>query len=144
MLRRIAFAASLLGALTVAGAAFAGNGGGSNKASASWISAPFVVASSDPSLAAATSAPRHGDVVTFDISTSQTSSPFVNVRCYQDGALVLNGWSAFFAGGLGDKTFGLGSPAWQSGAGDCTADLGMYSANARWRVLASTSFHVDA
>ena len=142
MFQRIALAASLLAVLTVAGAAVAGNGAGSNKSPSSWISAPRVV-SSGPSLTAATSGPRYGDVLTFDVSTNQTSNPFVNLRCYQNGTLVLSGWSAFFAGGLGDETFGLGSAAWQSGAADCTANLDAYS-NGKWKVLASTSFHVDA
>ena len=144
MLTRTAFAASLLGVLAVTGSAIAGNGAGSNKAPSSWISPPVVVSSSNLSVAGATSGPRSGDRSRFEISTSQSSSPFVNLRCYQDGALVLNSWSAFFDGGLGDGTFGLGSPAWQSGAADCKADLGMYSAHSRWRVLASTSFRADA
>jgi hypothetical protein len=143
MLSRIALAATLLSVLTVTGAALAGNGGGSNKSPSSWISAPRVVSSSSPSLTAATSGPRYGDVLTFDVSTNQTSNPFVNLLCYQNGTLVLNGWSTFFAGGLGDRTFGLGSAAWRSGAADCTANLDTYS-NGKWKVLASTSFHVDA
>lgn len=135
MLQRIALSASLVGALALAGTALAGKGG----ASSSWISNPVVVSSS---VSAATSTPRYGDVITFTASTNQTSNPFVNVRCYQNGALVLNGWSSF-AAGLGDQTFGLASAAWRSGAADCTADLDMYS-NGRWKALASTSFHVDA
>jgi hypothetical protein len=138
MLQRIAPSLLMVGALAFAGTALAGKGA----ATKSWISDPAVVASSSRS-AAESSGPRYGDVVTFTVSTSQTSNPFVNVRCYQDGSLVLSGWSAFFAGGLGDRTFGLGSAAWQSGDADCTADLDMYS-NGRWKVLASTSFHVDA
>src|SRR4029079_10596939 len=91
MLSRIAFAATLLGVLTVTGAALAGNSGGLNKSPSSWISAPRVVSSTSPSLTAATSEPRYGDVLTFDVSTNQTSNPFVNLLCYQNGTLVLNG-----------------------------------------------------
>jgi len=138
MLKRIAFGASLVAALALAGTALAGKGA----TKSSWISDPVVVSSSDPSATEA-SAPRYGDVVTFTVSTNQTSNPFVNVRCYQNGTLVLSGWSAFFDGGLGDRTFGLASAAWRSGPADCTADLDMYS-NGKWKVLASTSFHVDA
>ena len=141
MVKRIAFAASLLGVLVVAGATVASAGAGSNKAS-SWISAPRVVSSSGSSLAAATSGPRYGDVVTFDVSTTQTSNPFVNVRCSQDGNLVFDAWSSY-AGGLGDETFGLASAAWRDGSANCTANLDKW-ANGKWRVLASTSFHVDA
>ena len=138
MLQRIAPSLLMVGALAFAGTALAGKGA----ATKSWISDPTVVSSSSLS-AAETSSPRYGDVVTFTVSTSQTSNPFVNLRCYQNGSLVLSGWSAFFSGGLGDETFGLGSAAWRSGAADCTADLDLYS-NGRWRVLASTNFHVDA
>ena len=138
MLKKIAFGASLVAALALAGTALAGKG---TATKSSWISDPVVVSSSQSSTAE--SGPRYGDVVTFTASTNQTSNPFVNVRCYQNGSLVLSGWSAYFAGGLGDRTFGLASAAWQSGAADCTADLDMYS-NGRWKVLASTSFHADA
>ena len=62
--------------------------------------------------------------------------------CSQNGTQVYNAWSAFFAGGLGDKTFGLASAAWRSGAADCTANLDKY-ANGRWKVLASATLHVD-
>jgi hypothetical protein len=141
MLKRIVFAASLLGVLVAAGAAVASSGAGSGK-SASWISEPRVVSSSSSSLAAATSGPRYGDVVTFDVSTTQTSNPFVNVRCSQNGTQVYDAWSAFFAGGLGDETFGLASAAWRGGGANCTANLDKY-ANGKWKVLASTSFHVD-
>jgi hypothetical protein len=139
MLQRFAFGASMVAALALAGTALAGKG---TATKSSWISDPVVVSSSSPSSTAA-SGPRYGDVVTFTVSTNQTSNPFVNVRCYQNGSLVLSGWSAFSAGGLGDRTFGLASAAWRSGAADCTADLDMYS-NGRWKVLASTSFHVEA
>ena len=142
MLRRIALAVSLVAVLVAAGTAFAGNGAGSSKSPSSWISAPRVVSSGSASAAAST-APRYGDGVTFTASTTQTSNPFVNLLCYQNGTLVYNGWSAPLAGGSGDETFGLGSPAWQSGAADCTASLDMYS-NGKWKVLASSSFHVDA
>jgi hypothetical protein len=90
-----------------------------------------------------TSTPHFGDMVTFTISTTETSNPFVNLNCYQNGILVSVGWSAFSRGGTG-QDFGLYSPSWQSGAADCEADLGMLTKNERWKVLASMSFHVDA
>lgn len=139
MLQKIALGASLVGALALAGTALAGKGGATGS---SWISDPVVVSSSSPSATAA-SGPRYGDTVTFTVSTSQTSNPFVNLRCYQNGSLVLSGWSSFSPAGLGDRMFGLASAAWHSGGADCTADLDMYS-NGRWKALASTSFHVDA
>jgi hypothetical protein len=141
MLQRIALAASLVAALALAGAAFAGNGVGSIKQSASTISAPVVVSTATLSAASATSGPRFGDTVTFDISTTQTDNPFVNVDCHQTGVLVERSWAAFWPS---SGTFVLSSPAWTGGGADCTANLGMYVNSSKYKVLASTSFHVDA
>jgi hypothetical protein len=94
-----------------------------------------------PGTTAATE-PRYGDQVTFSVSTQATAYPYVNLKCYQDGALVGEGWAGFFYGALGDQVFTLWSPQWIGGAADCTAWLTMY-ANGKWRQLASTSFHVD-
>jgi hypothetical protein len=87
--------------------------------------------------------PNHGDVVTFIVSTAATE-PFVNVRCYQNGALALNSWRGYFDGSLDtSRDFILGSGAWPSGAAECTAKLERYARN-KWNVLATTSFHVGA
>jgi hypothetical protein len=142
MLKRIAPAASLLAVLAFAGAAVAGNGAGPNKSSSSSISAPVVVSTIAAPVGAATSAPQYHDVITFNVSTTATTSPFVNLRCYQNGAQVGEGWATFFTGGT-PGTFGLYSNSWTGGAADCTADLGMFTSNSKWKVLASTSFHVN-
>lgn len=98
--------------------------------------------SSVSSIALASPSPSFGDSVTFDVSTSATEDPFVNLDCYQAGVLVSVGWAAFFHGV--QSYFGLYSPVWQSGAADCRADLGMLTKQGKWKVLASTSFHVSA
>ena len=141
MVKKSVFAASLALALAFAGAAFAGKTPGSSS-----ISGPFVVAGSAVGAltATSTSTPRYGDTITFDVSTTATDNPFVNVTCSQNGVLVMQGWSAFFPGGLGDGNFGLGSPAWRAGAAECTANLDMYTSKGALKVLASTTFHVDA
>jgi hypothetical protein len=144
MLRRTAFALSFAAALALTGVALAANGGGPNKASSSSISPPVVLSAGAPAAApTSTTAPHFGDMVTFEVTTSATTTPFVNLNCYQNAALVAQGWDTFFVGGA-PGTFGLSSPIWRSGAADCTADLGMFSNNGKWKVLASTSFHVDA
>jgi hypothetical protein len=138
VLSKIAVAATIAVSLVFAGTAFAG------KTSSSSISQPIVVSSGAPVAGpTSTTAPQFGDTVTFDVSTTATTTPFVNLNCYQSGALVAQGWATFFAGGT-PGSFGLSSPIWKSGAADCTADLGMFSNNGKWKVLASTSFHVDA
>ena len=145
MLKKIAPAVSLLGVLVLAGTAFAGNGAGPNRSSLSSISAPVVVSSSavSPASAPVTAGPHYGDIITFNVSTTETANPYVNLRCYQNGTLVAVGWTTFFATGTAG-TFGLYSNPWSAGAADCTADLGMFASNDKWKVLASTSFHVNA
>ena len=92
MLSKIAVAATIVVSLVFAGTAFAG------KPASSSIAGPFLVGGSSPTDAAAV-APQFGQTITFNVSTTATSNPFVNVNCYQNGALVMNSWSAFFPGG---------------------------------------------
>lgn len=141
MLKKAGLSLSLLALFAFAGTAVAGKTSASSS-----IAGPFLVAASPAGsalTASSTSAPRYGDTVTFNVSTTATSNPFVNLNCYQNGALVMNSWSAFFPGGV-NQDFGLYSPSWQGGAADCTADLGMLTSNGKWKVLASNSFSVGA
>ena len=139
MLRTTACIASLVGALVLATPAVAAKGGNGGATSSSSISLALPSAAT----AAAVANPGYGDLVSFDVSTNVTLSPFVNLKCYQGGALVAEGWEGYFDGALGDRVFGLYSPVWTGGAADCTATLETY-VNGRWRELASTGFHVDA
>jgi hypothetical protein len=130
-------------ALVLAPAAFAGHkpgGGGTGGTGGSTISlAPVIVDVNGNGL------PNWGDTVTFNISTTSTTAPYVNLQCFQNGVLVANGWNGFFDGALNTtRNFGLTSGAWMGGAADCTANLDMYSSKGAWQVLASTSFHVYA
>jgi hypothetical protein len=138
VLSRIAFALVAVFALVLAGAAFAAKPSGSSS-----ITGPYLVTTSptgSPVTAASTTTPQFGDTVTFDVSTTQTGNPFVHLNCYGNG-IGYDSWAAFWptAG-----TFVLSSPAWTSGAADCTAYLVMYVNSSRYKVLASTSFHVNA
>jgi hypothetical protein len=83
--------------------------------------------------------PNYTDVVTFNISTTATTQPWVNLVCTQNGVIVAQGWDGYFDGSLTSRNFGLASPAWTGGAADCTA----YLTTETWSRLASTSFHVD-
>jgi hypothetical protein len=86
---------------------------------------------------------HYGARVTFVESTTATDSPFVHLRCFQGGALVLEGWQGFFDTALGNQWFYLGpTPSWSGGAADCTANLEKYSSKGSWSVLGSTSFPV--
>ena len=76
--------------------------------------------------------------VTFDVATTATTEPWVNLKCYQGGALVAEGWEGFFERALGDQVFRLASPKWTGGDADCTA----FVTKPDKTVLGSTSFHV--
>jgi hypothetical protein len=142
MFKRLAPTGALVVALAATGTAFAGNGGQA-KSSASSISGPIVVGVATPLSSAAAPSPSYGDTITFDVSTTATSSAYVDLKCYQGGVFVGEGWAAFFAGAT-PGSFKLYSGPWTGGAADCTADLGMFASNGKWKVLASTTFHVDA
>ena len=105
----------------------------------------LVVVSSSPAtaLASAAAGPSYGSQVTFDVSSSETNRPFVNLRCYQNGAFVYDGWHGFFAGYAPEPNFTLASSYWLGGAADCTARLVEWSRNGRERTLASLDFHVS-
>jgi hypothetical protein len=128
-----------LAALALAATAHAGNGPGPKESSSS-IGPPIVMSSTSSALSA-TSGPRYGDTITFNVSTTQTGDPFVNPNYDQSGVLVAQDWAAFWPSA---ETLMLSSPAWTSGAANCTANLVMYVNSAKYKVLASTSFHADA
>ena len=122
-------------ALAMTGSAFAGK---------SSSSLSLVVLSSGTSLATATVQPSYGGQITFDVSTTETDHPQVNVRCYQDGAFVYDGWQGFYPSYYKDPIFTLSSGYWTGGAADCTARLLYFDRQGRDRTLASTTFHVAA
>jgi hypothetical protein len=125
-------------ALTVAGTASAGNSKGGTTSTST-------ISLATPATAAATTAgwPKFGDLVRFNVATTATTSPFVNLNCYQGGTLVAQGWAGYFNGALGTGDFGLYSPMWTGGAANCTASLDMFTSKG-WKVLATTSFDVSA
>jgi hypothetical protein len=145
MLRNIARQGSIVAVLLVAttSVALAAAGGGKPSSSSSislqLLAAPTTSGSADPS---------YGQSVTFNVSTSATSQPFVHIKCSQNGTLVYQAWQAWFYGANGPQSFTLGgTDAWQGGAADCTAYLenwDSYGTKGKVSVLASTSFHVDA
>ena len=79
-----------------------------------------------------------GQKVTFNVSTTATSEPWVGLKCYRGGTQVSENWEGFFAGALDDQIFGLYSPQWTGGDAECTATL----TTPQRSPLGSTSFHV--
>jgi hypothetical protein len=131
---RIAMIVAAIAALVVAATAF-----GAKPAS----SLSLVVLASGSVPAAAPSQPSQGGQITFDVSTTETDHPSVNVRCYQDGTWVYDGWQSFWAG-THDPVFTLSSNYWTSGAAECTARLLYFDRQGHERTLASMDFHVAA
>ena len=118
--------------------ALAGKPGGGGGSSSS-ISGPVMVADLNGN-----GLPNFGDTVTFNVSTTATSQPYVNLLCYQNGVLVANGWNGFFDQALNPtRNFALYSGSWQSGAAACTAWLDMYTKQGT-KQLTSVSFQVGA
>jgi hypothetical protein len=72
----------------------------------------------------ATSA-NYGDTITFDVSTTQTQYPTVNVKCYQNGTLVFGASAGFYPTYPWPwaQVMTLSSSAWTGGAASCTAVL---------------------
>ena len=89
---------------------------------------------------------NYGEQVTFRVSTSATSYPYVTLKCSQ-GGLVYQASKGIFPTSLG-QNFTLGpTPSWQGGDADCTAtleDWDSYSRNGSITPLVSMTFHVYA
>jgi hypothetical protein len=85
--------------------------------------------------------PHFGGQVTFTVHTESTG-PWINVNCYQNGALVYSQWHGFYADYLWDPVFNLGpTPSWQSGGAECVARLVELRSNGRERMLGTMSFY---
>jgi len=124
----------------IATTAFAAKGGnGANKTSGGRSASTFSLVLLDSTDGAA----HYGQDVTFNVSTSATDNPYVNVRCYQDGAFVYDAWAGFYDAAWFGQTFTLASSSWTSGAADCDARLVMWAKNGRERTLDEMTFHVQ-
>jgi hypothetical protein len=134
---RLALVASVAAAACLATAPAASAAKGQSAGSTSGTSSiGLVVLNSSDGL------PHWGGEVTFNVSTTATEQPFVNLLCYQNGVLVAEGWAGYFEEALNSsRNFTLASGPWKGGAADCTAWLDMHTRHG-WKQLASTSFHV--
>jgi hypothetical protein len=89
--------------------------------------------------------PNWNDSITFDVSTTATTEPHVNVTCSQNGAVVYGAATGYYDGYPWPWTqvMTLRSQSWTSGAADCAAVLSSYSGT-KVTNLATLNFHVDA
>ncbi len=121
--------------------AYAAKGGGGKPAPAPDASSSVVVKNVNP----ADTAINFGDTVTFDVKTTATDTPAVQLDCYQNGSLVLTSAAGFYPWWPWSTDFKLTSGLWTGGAADCTARLYKSSANGlKTYTLATQSFHVAA
>jgi hypothetical protein len=136
-----------LGAITTAAAAFAtflvtaspaqagkpsgGGGGGSTGSSLQLV----VLTGGD-------SVPNWGEDVTFNVSTTATKAPYVDLVCSQGGTLVYSATAGFFDSypWPWTRTMNLASNMWTGGDAACTATLYTFDNKARKVTLASLAF----
>jgi hypothetical protein len=88
--------------------------------------------------------PHYGQQVTFEVSTTVTDRPFVQLSCYQNGVLVYSFQAGFYEGYPWSKVYTLSSNAWTGGAAECSAELVYTTDGKRLKTLVTLNFHVYA
>ena len=120
-------------AATSATPTFAAKGHGGGTTSSGTSSLTLVLLNSTDGL------PHWGQQVTFNVSTTATTEPYVTLYCYQNGKQVYSSWAGFYPSypWPWNQVMTLSSLSWTGGAADCTATLSSSTAT-----LKSISFHV--
>ena len=87
---------------------------------------------------------HYGQRVTFEVATTATTEPLVDLGCYQNGTLVLLGFAGFSSTDPWPwtKIMTLSTSAWTGGEADCTARLYSASNTGKTTTLATLNFHV--
>ena len=86
---------------------------------------------------------QHYGRVTFNVSTTATSTPSVGLRCSQGSTWVYDSYVGYFPGYMFDKWFTLQSNYWADGVpASCDARLFYNDRRGRQIVLATKSFDV--
>ncbi len=131
-----AAAAASVAAVVVAPSA--ASAGGHRKPSGTSTINMRVVSGSD-------SVPNWDESITFDVTTTATDYPYVDVACRQNGTTVYGATTGYFASYPWPWTqvMTLQSQSWSGGAADCTSTLYALDGK-RIKVLATLGFHVDA
>jgi hypothetical protein len=122
------------GAVAPANAAKGGKGDGGKPGATSLA---LVVLDSGDAVA------RHGDRITFAVSTSKTDRPFVGVTCWQGEVGVFNSSIGIFPEYMFEPSLTLDSTYWQAGAeASCTARAYYYDRRGNQNDLATMVFPV--
>jgi hypothetical protein len=131
--------------LVFAPAALAGKGGGGPKGGGGTTSGgtgtmSLVLLNSSDGVA------HWGQQVRFDVQTTATTEPHVDVKCYQGGVLVYSGTTGYYASypWPWTQTFTLSSQSWTGGAASCNAVLYKLANTGAKTTLATLSFPVYA
>jgi hypothetical protein len=132
----LAVAAATLGA---ASPAVAGKPAGGHHTSGSAATFNLVLLDSTDGLA------HWGQRVTFDVATTETDEPHVDLKCSQGGSVVYSATTGFYDSypWPWTRTMKLASSAWSGGDADCTATL-YYFNGRKTPVLKTLSFHAYA
>ena len=90
--------------------------------------------------------PHWGQNVRFDVKTTATAEPHVDVTCTQAGTLVYSGTTGYYDSypWPWTQTFTLSSQAWSGGDADCKAVLYKLANNGAKTTLSTLQFHVYA
>jgi len=123
--RPVALAAVLLAAvLVLVPAAFAGKGGGKPSGGSGTISLVVLSSSWTDGL------PHYGDTITFKVSDPATSTPHLQLQCFQSGTMVYTSVTGYYAGYPWPWTqnMTLSTAAWTGGGASCTATLYHFTA----------------
>jgi hypothetical protein len=138
----VAVVAALAVCATPAGAASHGGGGGGKPSGGggSTSSLQLVVLSGSDSV------PNWSEDVTFNVSTTATTEPHLDLTCSQGGTLVYSATTGFYASypWPWTQTMTLSSQMWTGGAAACSASLYMFNSKGGKTVLASLAFPVSA
>ena len=88
--------------------------------------------------------PNWNDTITFNVSTTATAEPTVELTCYQNGSLAYIAQGGFYDSypWPWTKYMLLNSGAWTGGSADCTANL--FPLGAKSSVLATLRFTAGA
>jgi hypothetical protein len=89
--------------------------------------------------------PNWGDSITWSVSTTATTKPYVALTCRQGTTTVYSASAGYFAGYLwpDSKIMVLMSPVWSGGAADCTGTLFMTTTKGN-KTLVTYPFHVSS
>jgi hypothetical protein len=86
---------------------------------------------------------RHHGRITFEVSTTATTRPYVGLRCWQGYNFVLDGYVGYFPTYAFDPWFTLGSPYWDAALpANCTARLFYFDRRGREKLLSTMGFAV--